>query len=405
MASMFSRLYSYRERDSISPLENFLTEALAELFRRLPANLQVSFALALVPPADRRSFSQVFNREVAITLETQVSIPVSNASKRPDLVLYGNGRPLLIIEAKVGAGLQEHEIAGDPNFTDSVRLTQHQLKTYADWIKRENDHAGDWPGAIAFLTAYTVPPADFAEGLYRGAISAVRTWRHIGDWIFREVPIANKSTTYCAFAAELRQFLKERNLMTKYMSSRDLAAAALFAPAASNLEVTFAEVMKAVGRHAEKLKGARQIKTEFWSDGNIFWSWFHFAKSVKRPTSKPYVAVGICFDVAEPWSADVAKLPRDEPFFFVACADDWAVETPARFLTGIPNGWIEMDEDCLIAVARPVAQFAADPDVRVEELKTWAIRHIDELVSRIPNYAVAPLEASKIEADEDKVEV
>ena len=403
MVSMFSRLYSYRERADNAPLENFLTEALAEVFRRLPINLQISFALALVPPADRNALSDALTDVEKIELQTQVSIPVASATKRPDLVLYAAGQPLIVIEAKVGATLQNYVAIDGGQKPDQEHTTKHQLRTYAEWIVTGRVPGDVWPGAITFLTTYTVPPADFIEGRYRGAISSIRSWKDIGEWIVREVAITDRQTTHCALAAEFRQFLKERKLMTKYILARDLAAAALFAPSAVSLYTTFTDVMKALGRHAEKLKGSRQIKAEFWSEGNSFWGWFHFAKSVKRKASKPYVAVGICFEVAEPWSADVAKLPRNEPFFFVVCADDWVAEAPATYLTRVPIGWIEIDDGWMIATTRPVSQFSADPDIRVEELKAWAIGHVDELVACIPDYAVAPLEASTSDAD-DKAE-
>jgi hypothetical protein len=46
---IYSRLYKYRDRPSKSPLENFLTEALADLFNRLPMPIQTEFLVKMLP--------------------------------------------------------------------------------------------------------------------------------------------------------------------------------------------------------------------------------------------------------------------------------------------------------------------------------------------------------------------
>ena len=48
MPSLYRRLFTYRERDNRSPLEGFLTEALADLLNRLP-QVEARNAIALRP--------------------------------------------------------------------------------------------------------------------------------------------------------------------------------------------------------------------------------------------------------------------------------------------------------------------------------------------------------------------
>ena len=85
MAGMFSRLYAYRERAETRPLENYLIEALAEVFRRLPDGLKASLASVLVPAQDKASFATALTRHKVLRLETQVAMAAGDLCKRPDL--------------------------------------------------------------------------------------------------------------------------------------------------------------------------------------------------------------------------------------------------------------------------------------------------------------------------------
>ena len=45
---IYSRLYKYRDTSLLSPLENFLTEALADIFNRLPTLLQIELIVQML---------------------------------------------------------------------------------------------------------------------------------------------------------------------------------------------------------------------------------------------------------------------------------------------------------------------------------------------------------------------
>ena len=47
---IYSRLYKYRDTASM-PAENYLTEAFADLFNRLPQSAQVEFLVRMLPPS------------------------------------------------------------------------------------------------------------------------------------------------------------------------------------------------------------------------------------------------------------------------------------------------------------------------------------------------------------------
>jgi hypothetical protein len=54
---IYRRLYKYRETPSLSPRENFLTEALADIFNRLPREKRIEF-----PPINQSPRQAVHRR-------------------------------------------------------------------------------------------------------------------------------------------------------------------------------------------------------------------------------------------------------------------------------------------------------------------------------------------------------
>jgi len=50
MYSLYGKLFKYREREQRSPLEDYLTECLADLFNRLDLTAQASFTSRIFIP-------------------------------------------------------------------------------------------------------------------------------------------------------------------------------------------------------------------------------------------------------------------------------------------------------------------------------------------------------------------
>ena len=126
---IYSRLYKYRVRPSGSPLENFLTEALADIFNRLPRPIQTEFLVKMLPGSCESRLRDECMDGKQIKAETQVSIGAAGSVKRPDIIVYLDGEPLILFEVKVDAALQEHmvegrEVEGIRSFRASSRPTQ-----------------------------------------------------------------------------------------------------------------------------------------------------------------------------------------------------------------------------------------------------------------------------------------
>ena len=66
--------------------------------------------------------------------------------------------------------------------------------------------------------------------------------------------------------------------MTKYPTSRDLAATMLFARSYVSLKAMIKDTIQALADQFPKLSRGRKLKVGFFSDQNLYWGWFSFSK-------------------------------------------------------------------------------------------------------------------------------
>ena len=172
MVSLYGRLFTFRERPLRRPLEDFLTEALADLLNRMPPFEMTEFVskFFLPPLSDaQQAWQELVSSWSGEPLQwvTRPSIHVRTWTLYPDLTLYaGEKRPLLIVENKIGSGIGEYDVSQlneddteiQPNNTPGFQTAQtiDQLAIYGGWLSSQCRHP--WPGAIAFLTHFTSPP-------------------------------------------------------------------------------------------------------------------------------------------------------------------------------------------------------------------------------------------------------
>ena len=401
---IYDRLFTYRERPSNSPLENFLTEALTDLFNRLPLPIRIEFLAQMLPASSTNRFRTLCKDGKQIEAVSQESIAAAGSVKRPDIVVYLEGNPIALFEVKVEASLQVHTYADIERplpHAGTQLVDQDQLKTYSDWIRAQCP--GDWPGAVIFLTHGTRAPSGFENDGRRGrsAIGVTRTWKDVGLWLADNPELKHSDTTHCALASDFVDFLERQGLMAGFMNFRDVAATALFIPTYATLSHTFRTVITEVSVKYPKSRGGN-VHVEFWADGSAYLGWYYLNKALNPVSSKFWIAVGICFPVREKnalFGADPVGMPKHEPFFFVSIADDWGNKKPWELLRKIPEGWVEVNEGHCAAITRPVSRFEEDPDARAQSLIRWAQEEAGRALTGIPNYEAAAVEA--IAADEE----
>jgi hypothetical protein len=392
---IYTRLYKYRDTPSKAPTENFLTEALADVFNRLPMPIRTEFLIGMLPDSCSNQLRSKCGEGKQIEAVTQVPIVAAGSVKRPDMIVYLDSKPLVLLEVKIHAPLQEHEIgleAEGPVQADSSEIIfQGQLKTYSNWIG--SHRLDDWPGAVVFLTHGTRAPAGFEDDGREGnsAIGATRTWKDIADWLKNNLDLNQSEVTYCALASDLRHFLEGQGLMTDFISSLDLAATALFLPRHQALEHTFRTVLSEVVSKHPKSKGGN-LRFDFWTDGNAYNAWYFLNNKLNPANAKFWIGIGICFpDQGALGVNDAIALPKHEPFFFVIISDHYENKKVSELLSKIPEGWIRIDDDYSAVVTKTVSQFEADPDVRAQSLITWAQAEVGRAMACIPNFDDAPV--------------
>src|ERR1700674_5779380 len=84
---IYRHLYKYRERPSSSPLENFLTESLADIFNRLPTPLKIGLIVQVLPTSCSERLRNKCQDGKEIDARTQFSIVAMGSVKRPDIIV------------------------------------------------------------------------------------------------------------------------------------------------------------------------------------------------------------------------------------------------------------------------------------------------------------------------------
>ena len=105
--NLFTNLFKYKESDSTTPLENYLTELFAYILRGLieeknPVVCKLMNNIFLIP-IDERDLSY-------INIETQREFYVSELDRtaRPDIKITVHGKQVFFIECKVDSGLNQY---------------------------------------------------------------------------------------------------------------------------------------------------------------------------------------------------------------------------------------------------------------------------------------------------------
>ena len=227
--SLYGRLFRYRAREAREPLEDFLTEALADVMNRLPVST-LSIVIEAMTGMPGLWAGPLATRRPRFV--TQVACDGGFA----DLVMTLDGVPSLVVESKLHGGIRSHGDVDDP---------RDQLMTYGRWLERMRD--GQEPAALVLLTHATPPPEAFLTGEGYGVGSrAVFTWARLARRL-RSVgkPAAGKA--WGTMSLELAAFMEEKGITIDTVNAADLAAARLFLPSWARWKNTLTLLWAAVG--------------------------------------------------------------------------------------------------------------------------------------------------------------
>lgn len=365
MSGLLQRLFTYRERPERSPLEDFLSEALADVLQRMPAHLGREFVGLMLGGGleVEESVGKLWPDVAEARWLTQKIIP----GGRLDLLLEIAGKPALIIESKIGAGFQEHVEGREPDGGEPG----HQLKTYGRWIG--SVAAPDWGGALALLTHWTPAPADFLAQpqLYCCGRTGVARWADLSRWL-RRLPRDARSDPagWIVLAAELASFLKERNMDSELATSQDLAALQIYVASADRVRNSVEQAWESARDLWRPVCIQTENPLEISTEYGCAWKWRYLSRSDLK---KSYVAAGIR------WPA-IADHPDyadgGEPHLFIELGSD-EDQSPISVLA-LPEPW-GGSGDSRIA-KRTLRDLPLDPDLFQSDAQTWIKARLSEVV-------------------------
>lgn len=396
MASLYQRLFQYRERASRSPREDFLSEALVDLLNRLPQPEMLSFVTEILL-ARSASGAKAWTRYVAsrpllqLKWHTQKSIHVGGRWLRADIVLQDeDNMVLLLVENKISAGFQHHSSASQHDEQGTVGV-DHQLELYGRWLSNHCQSSG-WQGALVLLTYQTPAPALFGSGAERfGAeIQSICRWSEVRWWLRKTAghnPSANNMqapAVWVALAAELAALLESWDMSTESMTQFDISTAELFAQSNDRIEQSFEQI---ANRLSPTLDAAMAYARDGWhlfTDGAVIQDSIYLEEPQKRKSKSWSLCWGIRYPTKSIWWIDVEPRLTAKNHIYVCMENSRkGFGRFDNFTDKLPSGWSMMPSGSEIIIARDMSELSGEPDVMNAEMSEWFEKKIKDITPAI----------------------
>lgn len=360
-------------------MEDFLTEALADLLNRMPPTLAARFvAEVLLRPDQARAMSLVLSSGGALVWRTQVQITSPRRGVIDLLALVGD-RPLVVVESKIQSGIRIHgksvDSVGRSTSEAPAQLDveiQTQLTTYRAWLSEQRrDQAGQ--GAVVLMTHATAPPPEYVGSSLDpddGPLRSACSWRDVARWLRATALQTDLDTApaWLILASELASFLAENGMNPDLMGSRDLATLHLYVESADRITATFELIGKACAGLIAASTG--QYGPEADTEGGVYWAWVYPKVPHAPGGAKWFVGWGVRFPEASMWWANAEPaLPKEAHAFLHIGSDSSRVPLPLSS-TKLPVGWSRSGAD--LVIAKPLSAFISTPAALAEGIGQWA---------------------------------
>ena len=219
MTDLYSRLFKYQTTEAKSPLEDFSTEILCNFLNRISSDAIDKFLRKVVFYGMKKEYNTFIknhktdDKDLKIDWETQYSININDATKRPDLLGFVNNKPAILIEVKIGAGFTYRMQQSDDGDTNYI----YQLEDYGKWLNEKNTKA-----ILVLLSRYTSPPDDFMKGggKYDILLRNYVTWNHIYQWL----KVVHENNQYEPYVKDFIDYLLEQNMANESPTRKDFSA-------------------------------------------------------------------------------------------------------------------------------------------------------------------------------------
>lgn len=394
--SLYTRLFTYRERDGQKPLENFLTEALADVLNRLPPVELREFIAGLLLPTGA-SFSwldDLAQGNNARLWKTQVQADFGGDRNRPDLVFYVDAKPVVVVEVKVDAALgggskRAARGIGDAHPARAAEPDESgpaidQLDRYGRWLC--SAAANEREAVLVLLSRSTEAPGRLREK----ARATAPCWRHtrwheVWRWLraHGRSPADAPGPSWKDLCAELADFLEERNMSSEFMSPHDLAAVQVAIGSVDRVANTFDRVGKAVKQELGELAVQGTPGLDYKSEGGVIIGWLYLRKPQKGYWS---INWGIRFPEVGSWWKDMNLPDADRVHAYVLLAHERGNGPLLDKLPKgkLPQGWWTSADNELVAI-QPLHQFPAAPEDLASELTSWTRGKVAEIKALLPH--------------------
>ena len=368
LKSLYGSLFKYRSRELRAPLEDYLSECLADLFNRMDLDAQKWLVRRLFIPHGAISAWDSADPSASLSMETQYPTNVG----RIDIVLSLNEDPFLVIENKVSA-----PIGLDADQND-------QLRRYGSWVSATK---GSLPRIVCLLSHTTPPTNEFMKGgaASGGARPHFVRWSAVGACLFDIARGAVPSGAEIQMLArELHVFLTEKNMSHEFANREDFAAALLYLRSGEKMDHTF----KTIFNHVSTLGG------QFTSKKTLYEQYLHFAtknrlvwgwKTLAHPTLYGlFFAYGIAYEPMSTFRDSPA--PREDSAFILVGAEDKKSIHAMRIASDAhEKPWMAAEADGWTAVVsfKPLHTLMKDPEAFASNMIEWIngeVENINEFV-------------------------
>jgi hypothetical protein len=321
MASLYRKLLNNQQTSERSNLENFSTEVLCDFLNRLLPKEFDSFLETVIFESSNDCEEFKKNEFSNLIWKTQYTIECGQqgAKKRPDLICFSGGKPIILFEIKINADFTYRLDGSDENNPEEY---VHQLKDYGQWLKRKNEN-----GALVLLSFRTALPQNFLDSKDSNEYG-ISNRRHI-SWndIYKWLKTGKVDSNRICLVEDFKNYLLEAGMAMESPKREDFAIFEMFLSGSGK---RISEMMKYVTEELRKKYNDRLDwgREESCYNGYLYqtrhiekqvWSWC-FIKSF----AYTYIAWGVYFPDEQDslgWKRNLSNLP-EEPFVFVGLFSD-----------------------------------------------------------------------------------
>lgn len=389
MRSHYGRLFKYRETKGRTPLEDFLSESLTDLFNRLPKIEQLSFVDRLFVPSELKlKWHSVASASTELWMKTQVAI----TEGRLDILILCDKQPIIVVESKIKSAVRKR-----PDDSD-------QLHGYGHWLKRQADENDGNLTIICLLTHLTPPPKGFIEpgsDAY-GATPKLVRWYQVAAELKALSCDDRLRLDVRTLAEELYLFLLEQDMTSESPRLEDFAAAIVFIKAGSRISKAFEDVFE----HVSGLRGvfprgsiSDDLPLAFDSEQNLMHGWKYLSAP---PLETIYFAYGIALQPNRSLTPDgplsKQNLPHDDSIFLclgVETTKEMKLLEEQSKILGPDWKHISFSDNSIVATFKPLKTILVEPESFAGIMNAW----IDETVPQLlPVIATMQKQAANIKA-------